>query len=517
MIDNQKLKEILEKVDSSKEILSTMPKNNEKNINIYREKAKELEKEYTKYKKQIKEILEKRYKAKVDFEENKEISELNSRINTIENVKYILEDEKSSIAKIGLDRNIYKISRFYKANLDSVNSQIAEAIEKFCKVNIKLNISDFDYSEYVQEYMQTFFKEMSKHTLDSGVLKAKFEEVYWKCPDIIIHIELNLRNIYLKYQVDIDKYFAKKKVELLKKWKKTPSEIENSYLEIKKRLIEESQTDKKTLINMFLSGKLNIKEFTDNKLRENYQKLLPEETNQNIENIVKFFNSLCEYKNYLEFKFLVSDIKKIYEEKEKYKKANTETKKELQNLEKKFKKLNKKLNSKGFFSKKTKGIKQSPEMNALINTIKNKYKELEFNEFYNKIATQVNDHSTIFEVLKLATSDYVYLTDSIIRNDNSISEEDIEEKINKLNRFLGNPYITAINNISFMEEKDIALVIKDRYKLLNFKIEKEDLKEDQIDNLISIVKNIIIGINIRKAKLEVKDIEEICVLNKLLY
>ena len=34
----------------------------------------------------------------------------------------------------------------------------------------------------------------------ANTLKTTFEEVYWKCPDLIIHIELNLRNIYFKKQ-----------------------------------------------------------------------------------------------------------------------------------------------------------------------------------------------------------------------------------------------------------------------------------------------------------------------------
>ena len=42
-----KTEEILEKIAASKEILSTMPKNNPKNIEIFKDKLDELEKEYT--------------------------------------------------------------------------------------------------------------------------------------------------------------------------------------------------------------------------------------------------------------------------------------------------------------------------------------------------------------------------------------------------------------------------------------------------------------------------------------
>ena len=41
--------EFMEKIASIKEVLSTMPKNNEKNIKKYNEKIRELEEEYQKY------------------------------------------------------------------------------------------------------------------------------------------------------------------------------------------------------------------------------------------------------------------------------------------------------------------------------------------------------------------------------------------------------------------------------------------------------------------------------------
>ena len=39
---SKKIEEIMDKIEASKEVLSTMPKNNLKNINIYQEKLEEL-------------------------------------------------------------------------------------------------------------------------------------------------------------------------------------------------------------------------------------------------------------------------------------------------------------------------------------------------------------------------------------------------------------------------------------------------------------------------------------------
>ena len=46
MPSSKQKNEILENIESIKEILSTMPKNNEKNIEKYSEKIEELKQEY---------------------------------------------------------------------------------------------------------------------------------------------------------------------------------------------------------------------------------------------------------------------------------------------------------------------------------------------------------------------------------------------------------------------------------------------------------------------------------------
>ena len=45
------------------------------------------------------------------------------------------------------------------------------------------------------------------------------------------------------------------------------------------------------------------------------------------------------------------------------------------------------------------------------------------------------------------------------------------------------PYHTIMKNIHISDEKNIQIIIKDRYRLLNFKVEKEDFDEGSIENL----------------------------------
>ncbi len=78
----------------------------------------------------------------------------------------------------------------------------------------------------------------------------------------------------------------------------------------------------------------------------------------------------------------------------------------------------------------------------------------------------------------LAISNYNYLIELLKKN-----EKDLEE-INKLNNFINNPHNSILNNILIEEEKDLSMLIMDRYNLFGFNLTKEKLEKDNIENLI---------------------------------
>lgn len=516
-----KASKIIADIDVNKEILATMPKNNEKNMTKKEKYINEVEDKYNEYKNEIKNILAQRYEEKVKIQINPEISNLEQRLKTIDDAICLLNEEQTSYERMGLDKNIYKLEKYYKDNFESVNTQIAQCLEKFETVGIKLTKEDFKYSVYVTEYMDTFFSEYEKQKISSDTLKTKFEEIYWKCPDIIIHIELNFRNIYLDKKTIIDRYFEKKKNEILKKWNKMPDEIRKTYLSLKQQKMEKECSDKKILIDKFLNGELNIKNYTDDNFKKNIKTILPDAeiekiyTNDEIiENINKFLNSLYEYRNYLEFKFVIDDVKVYYNNKEQYKKAYGEIRKKIEAEEKKLEKNNKSFGRFFIFKfKKEQTINNSAQ---LIKNIENLYKELDLNIFFEKIAEKITDNSTIQDVLNLASKYYEYMISCMIKHQEDILQDEMEQEIEKLKNFLNNPYNTIINNISFLEEKDIALIIKDRYKLLNFVIEKDNLDTGNLDSLISIVEDIQTNISLYNVGMNIKDIERLLKIQKIL-
>lgn len=517
------MSKLLEKIETDKEILSTMPKNNKKNIAKYIQKVQELKKEYETEKEKTYKEISKNYKKIVEITENTEIAKLKSELEEISTFLQLIDEIQTSYEKMGLDKKIYKLNRFYKENLESVNSEILSCINKFAETGIALTKDDFDYSIYTHEYMETFFKEIND--ISSDTLKEKFENMYWKCPDLIIHIELNLRHIYINNKKNIDKYYEKQKQNVLNKLNADTTKIYEKYKDTKIKLYDIIDADKCTIINQFLDGQLVEKDYEEDKIRQEYNKVLAKGITQNTskkaikeisENAIKFINSLEEYKNFLKYQFIYDDIKAKYKQREDHKNNYATTKKEITSKEKQLKSLNKKINNKGIFSKKEKQEKQIAQYNETINQIQELYKQLDEEEIYQKIIANLNDDSTIFDVLYFSSKFTNYLTECIINNNKTITQPEIDELINELREFLSNPYIIIIKNITILEDKNIPMIISDRYKLLNFNIEKEDIIESNIDTLISGLQKIKNYYNFQKAGIDLEKMRFICEAKKIL-
>lgn len=516
-----KISQVMQKIETSKEILSTMPQNNEKNRKKYIEAVDKIKDEYIIYKDIILKEMMKRYKKETEVKENLDIENNKKRVEELKQIYDLVNPLKTSYEMMNLDKSVYRISRFYKENLETVNEEILNAIQKFKNCNIELNVSDFEYTPDVKEYMIVFFSELNKQNINSKKMKTKFEEIYWKAPDIIIQIELNFRYLYLKNKSTIDKFFEEKKNKLLSEYKLTEEQVRKEYMEVVKKLIEDTQSDKKQILEQLLNKTKNVKDYEEDKIRKNYEKIFDIEVIEDEKrfedansNITKFLYTLYEYNNFIKFEFIINKIKQKYVERENYKTAYNQTLKEIQNKEKELIKLNNLVSKKSLFGRKKQENKKG-QYNELINQLKQLYRELEINKVYQKIYTDLNENSTIKDVLVLASSFYHFLKVCIIeKNDNTIEEK--EDEIIELIEFVNNPYNSFINNISITEEKDIKLIIKDRYKLLDFNITKENIEDGERETLIATLKNLKESQNIKQSGLTISQISDLCNIKEVL-
>ena len=241
-MSNVALKKMNEQIEVDKEILSVLPKNNKKNLNIYKEKAAEIKRRYDTYLNEIKMEIKRRVVKITSISPNPKIEETTKEIEEMRDIR-ILNENITSFEKMELDEILFVLKRFYKNNLELVNDSIVKCLERFKKVGIKLKASDFNYSVYTKEYMKVFFSELKKGDINSTEVKENFEQIYWKCSDIIMQIELNFRSIYLKNEKEIDKYFENEKKLMINEIGLNEKEAVQKYNALKRNAFDKKKRE----------------------------------------------------------------------------------------------------------------------------------------------------------------------------------------------------------------------------------------------------------------------------------
>lgn len=487
------------RIENYKELLDVLPRNNVKNSKAYVKKALLMKQAALEYKKELLSVIHNRYYSLLIKDENEQIKIKESYLEDIKDKLYLLNDN-DSYEKSSLDKMLYDLKKFYKDDLVKANQNIEKTLNKFEIVGVKLDCNDFNYGEEVNEYMTLFIKEKN---IESVNLKELFDKLYWKCPNILENIYLNFRHLYLKNKKTFDKYYDNK----LKEANLDISKINNNY----KEYLDLKSKDIKILQDKFLNNELDIKEYDDNKIHKLKETLLIKNTTEDEENssIQKLSNTLYEYKNYLRFKNVIDEIKKLYNEKNNNKNLTKSILKKISKCEKNIKKANR-----TFF--KLKEEKKNAIIEKNIQELKELYKEYDEDKFKEKVATKLDDNSTVFDALKLVSSYKINLS-YIFRNLNEeITDEEIKKEEELLKEFLAYPNNNLINNIAIKDDIDVTTIILDKYKLMNINLSSEQLEETNIGVTISTVDKVLISDNLKSNNISYNTISSLCEMNKIL-
>ena len=211
------MSDILEEFDkyisSNKEVLSVLPINTKKNKAQYVAKATEMLEKAEQIKEVIWNEITSRYERLIQVEENPEVAKLQKEVDEIRNVE-LFNELNTAYEKLGLDRITHKLITFFEGDLKLLNANIKEFLDILKNYGVVVSIDDFCYSDSTTEYMTVYLNEYNNGSVDdSDVLKKTFENIYWKCPDIVTHIELNLRYIYHVNSKKIEKELAERRAK----------------------------------------------------------------------------------------------------------------------------------------------------------------------------------------------------------------------------------------------------------------------------------------------------------------
>lgn len=457
-----------------------------KNITDYKEKE-----EY------IKEEIIKRKTKYLEIVQNPKINEL-ANLEPDYNKIMCLSPLASSLNKMGLDINLFKLKYYYKNNINEVNIAIKTIIKIFKEVGLTLTLDDFNYHKYVKEYMKMVFTK----NIDEKTLYTEFEKIYWACPEIITIIRLNFYSIYFNNKKQIDAYYTKTYKE----------ENLNIYIDklIKQQKEYDTLThrDKRFIIDKFLNNELLLNDYTETNITKLFNRYLNDKENEhNYDNLLKLLLNLKEYKEFTEYKSILETIVNLYKDKNTYQNLYNNKLKEISKNESELFSLNKKLNKKGIFKpKEDKQRELSLKIDTILETLNTEYNELEEINIKDQIYNNIKDDTDLKETLELISINIKYFYDFYKEEYTNLTIEELIELINKLKKYLYTNDLNIISNVKIIDNENICQNITDHYSLLNINITESDLEED-IDTTIKNINTIITYYDIQKLNLDINKIE----------
>lgn len=528
------VKEIVEQINIDKEVIQVSPKTGIKAIRQLLKNLEEMQEKYNAiYDATMKEI-KLRYDRINSIAENEEIEKVQNEILELDNL-VLSEAGQTSFEKMELDKLCYHLNGFYKKNLYVINKAIYECVKKFREVGISVTSKDFNISEYANEYMTVLLEEADNGRINSDKVKDAFENVYWKCSNLISpHIVMNIRQIYDQNESNIDKYYKNKTEEVLSSLNVTQKQVEKRKEDLIKKLNDLKGVDGRLILDSFLNNTYSITDYKDERYKLTYENLISKKLNElSLEqkqemdsNIERLHTNLVEYKTYLDFRFISNDLlelknqkaKEVEKEKadKKNKKSEYETiQADIKKLAAEIKKDNAELQSNEkpkfpfIFKKKInkKATEKILERDNKILQLKSLYEKLDNSKLKEKINTNLDDSSKILDVFKLASYYYEFLARSIIKEVPDIVENDIDSMIERFRKFVRLYDFSVINHINITEKKELSIVIKDKYKLLGLTLSKENFSDENLEDLISQIQIIDYYNHIKNSNIPIEDIQ----------
>lgn len=482
-------------IESINSNLSVLPTNNKSNKEKYVEYLTEC---ITKYEGKLSEceneIIRRKTEYTNKFESNPEFKdeiEINYDALKLSNMS-CASNEKMSINYL-----LYKLSNTNSGGLDKINEIIITLLNKFSEVGIKLTEKDFVHTESVNLYITTLLYSREK-------IQSVFNDIYFKDPNLINEISLNIWYLYYKNKSKIDEFFKKKY---------TGFDF-NGYISLYRQKYAEVENGKRSTIrniyNKFINDELDVNEYLDvKKMDELSKSLVTEITNpNNYKTLYEYKNSLLEYKGYKKYQFIIDDMKELFTHKEEYKDLFSNKLKDIAKEEKNLFSLNGTINKTGLFKPNPQKIAEAKfNRDKSIETLVTLYNELDELAIKEFIKNNFSNETSYYDVLMYTTFNFTYFVKLLEKNNGEIDLTTVERNILELQAYLYDRESFVLKNISIAEERDVLAIVSQKYKLNGIVVDTEKIENEQVDKIVSNIDKMLINYDILRAKLNLQEIK----------
>ena len=142
-------------------------------------------------------------------------------------------------------------------------------------------------------------------------------------------------------------------------------------------------------------------------------------------------------------------------------------------------KLNAKRNKKGMFGKKKNDEKWLFQYKEILNNVFKHYDEFDDACFNDLVFLRLSQDSTVEEVLKLISSNYLYFVNQAFKKDENANINDVTKMFEELRDFVNNNKFTLLNNIALLDDKPMKQLISDKYNLNHVKLSTDALLDEK--------------------------------------
>lgn len=512
---NNFLEFINKDIEGKKEQLAALPVRTKVNKKKYNETIDKMTLKYNQYKDNVYKYLTVKAKNLIKLKKQEEDEELIEYINKLEGAKNLLNPFNTFVEKMGFDSLLFQFNCCYTLNFKSLNYIINGFLDKFELAGIILEESDFNYTCYVKQYMESFLEVRNKGDKDYSKISEIFEQIYWLNPELIQHIDLNFRKLLRNHANKFNSYLSSLKNEVkeslnLKNYEDCLNRLVAAYTDLNNSC-KESIED---VVRLSVEGSIDIEHYKeDNKVRKvAFNTLLGEDFditrtnkfNRVCEDLDKLKYNLYEFSNYLTFEPLFEEFKKQFSKLEndgnKKNKEIKEAEIKIIKMEEELDKLNKKIASgkKSFFGGKLSEIDiKNLKIDSVLKAkeLYELYKVYEKEYFKDKVETIISNNMSVSDLLRLYSS-FDYFKKLTIQNVFEVEGyDDIADLADKFDSFANNPLNNIMEGALVFGEFDIPSTIINKYRLSGIEVEEDSLNDDNINALINKI-NVVIRTNI---------------------
>jgi len=239
-----------------------------------------------------------------------------------------------------------------------------------------------------------------------------------------------------------------------------------------------------------------------------------DEESYNYDNLNKVYQTLFEYNMLIKYHYLLVDMRERLEKKDTFKDLKQKELKEILAHEVKIKKLTVKPKSKFSLFKKKTDEKWLFNYNTLLNSIIEKYDKFDDSSLNDIIFHKLSLDSTVLEVLKFVSSNYLYYVKLTKQLDDNLTINDITDRYEELKNDVNNNRFNLLNNIALLDEKQMKQIIVDKYNLEHINLTIESLEPDNVEKTMNDIKNLINYEDLLASKINLDDVKLYFDINK---